>query len=390
MPIKIHRGLDQIGGCITEIYTETSRVFIDFGQNLPGITETTTPEQDAQLVTSILNQNPKEQQAVFYTHAHEDHVGLFRYISIDQYIGESSKEMLLLKYKILEEKNPSATELIAILQQFKTWERPQPKRKPKPITIGDIKITPFFNCHSIYDSHMFLIEADGKRIWHTGDFRQHGYMGKGLFPTLKTFATNIDVLITEGTMLNREDKCIHEREVSQKMEYVMQAFKYVFVLASSTDIERLVSIQAAAKSAKKPLTVLSKFMIETMKLFSAREPKFKFNPRYFSDKILEKAEHGFVVITGISQKDRVSEILQKLPTAETLLIYSSWDGYYKNPEQVQANPKYKELREMFHNVVDIHTSGHADRQTIKKIIQTVNPKEVICIHKEANARLDFI
>ena len=46
MNIKIHRGLDQIGGCITEISTETSRVFIDFGQNLPGNGEPTTPEEE--------------------------------------------------------------------------------------------------------------------------------------------------------------------------------------------------------------------------------------------------------------------------------------------------------------------------------------------------------
>ena len=72
---------------------------------------------------------------------------------------------------------------------------------------------------------------------------------------------------------------------------------------------------------------------------------------------------------------------------ETLLIYSSWDGYYKDPEQVKVNPTYKQFRDMFHNVVDIHTSGHADRQTIKKVIKTVNPKEVICIHKEADAKI---
>ena len=53
----------------------------------------------------------------------------------------------------------------------------------------------------------------------------------------------------------------------------------------------------------------------------------------------------------------------------------------------ESNPKYKEFREMFHNVVDIHTSGHADRQTIEKVIKTVQPKEVICIHKEADAKL---
>lgn len=42
---------------------------------------------------------------------------------------------------------------------------------------------------------------------------------------------------------------------------------------------------------------------------------------------------------------------------------------------------------MFHNVVDLHTSGHADRSTIENVIKMVNPKEVICIHKEADAQL---
>lgn len=55
MNIEVHRGLDQIGGCITEISTETSRVFIDFGQNLPGNGEPKTPEEDMKLVNSIIN-----------------------------------------------------------------------------------------------------------------------------------------------------------------------------------------------------------------------------------------------------------------------------------------------------------------------------------------------
>ena len=50
-------------------------------------------------------------------------------------------------------------------------------------------------------------------------------------------------------------------------------------------------------------------------------------------------------------------------------------------------PEYKQFRELFSNVVDIHTSGHADITTIKKVIEIINPKEIICIHKEANAEL---
>ena len=57
MNIKIHRGLDQIGGCITEISTATSRIFIDMGQNLPGIGSPTTPEDDQKMVDAIFAQN---------------------------------------------------------------------------------------------------------------------------------------------------------------------------------------------------------------------------------------------------------------------------------------------------------------------------------------------
>lgn len=68
MNIKVHRGLDQIGGCITEISTETSRVFIDFGQNLPGNGEPTTPEEDEVLVTKIFAQNKKQHEGLYSTH----------------------------------------------------------------------------------------------------------------------------------------------------------------------------------------------------------------------------------------------------------------------------------------------------------------------------------
>ena len=93
------------------------------------------------------------------------------------------------------------------------------------------------------------------------------------------------------------------------------------------------------------------------------------------------------MVAGSSQVEKVREFLGTLPQEETLLIYSSWDGYYKIPEQVNANPRYKEFREMFQNVVDIHTSGHADRLTIESVISCVDPKEVICIHKDADAKL---
>lgn len=410
MTITIHRGLTQIGGCITEISTATTRIFIDFGQNLPGNGTPTTPEQDKALVEEIFAQNSKENQAVFYTHAHEDHVGLFGYIPQDvpQYIGEAGKEMLLAKYELIKKRHEldnaiadkefvlqEDSQKIETLKSFQTWERTKPNSSPCPMTVGDIRITPFFNCHSIYDSYMFLIEAEGERIWHMGDYREHGYLGKGLLPTLKTYAKDIDVLITEGTMLNRDDKCIHEREVSRKMAEQFSTHKYVVVLASATDIERLASIKEACKKAKKGLFICSEYMNRTMEIFSEREGEnskglFEFKPRYVSQRdrtIPTMRKRGFVMTAGVNKLQFIQELCQGLDPNEVLLVYSSWDGYYKEPAQIEANPSYKRFRDAFQHVVDIHTSGHADRDTIQKVIDTVQAKKVICIHKEADAKL---
>lgn len=221
MKITVHRGLNQIGGCITEISTETSRVFIDFGQNLPGNTATLSFEEqvkeDTLLVERILTLNKREHEAVIFTHAHEDHVGLISHLPNEMpiFMGEGTRDILLAKYDLLahhalkqlltkmrKEKAPStarrkvqqqaivAERTYFLVENAHTWTRTKPRQRPKNFSVGNIRITPFFNCHSCYDSHMFLIEADGQRIWHTGDYREHGYMGKGLFPTLRKYATN--------------------------------------------------------------------------------------------------------------------------------------------------------------------------------------------------------
>ena len=40
MKITIHRGTDQIGGCVTEYENEGWRLFVDYGEQLPGAKHT--------------------------------------------------------------------------------------------------------------------------------------------------------------------------------------------------------------------------------------------------------------------------------------------------------------------------------------------------------------
>jgi ribonuclease J len=71
MKITIHRGTKQIGGCVTEIESNGYKVFIDFGEQLPGVENENNqlPQIDGLICGDI------SKSALFITHYHGDHIG---------------------------------------------------------------------------------------------------------------------------------------------------------------------------------------------------------------------------------------------------------------------------------------------------------------------------
>lgn len=172
MNITIHRGANQIGGCITEISTEGCKVLIDLGSNLPG---TGKVELTAGQVAEIT----EGADAVFYTHYHGDHVGLHHLVPahVPQYLGAGAKKVLLGKYEALMAHGDYTKQVEAVkrMHTYHTARRMDVSGK------GKIFVTPYFVSHSAFDAYMLLIECEGKRILHTGDFRGHGFLGKVVF-----------------------------------------------------------------------------------------------------------------------------------------------------------------------------------------------------------------
>ncbi len=74
MKIKIYRGTHQIGGTITELYTEHTHVFIDFGSELAVSPEDSTDEKMVEMLKNFAC------DAVLFNHYHGDHVGLLQHI----------------------------------------------------------------------------------------------------------------------------------------------------------------------------------------------------------------------------------------------------------------------------------------------------------------------
>ena len=203
MNITIHSGINQICGCITEIATANTKIIIDLGSNLPGCQGEEFTKQDIERITAGAD-------AVYYTHFHGDHVGLSGYVhdNVEQFIGKGAQEVNIYKYSVLAKHDSKYEHDLTVAQNMKIYEAAQ---RYDIGGKGDIFVTPYIVDHSAFDSYMFLIEADNKRILHTGDFRGHGYLSKGLEKVLDLKAKNIDLLITEGTMLGRlDEKVMHE------------------------------------------------------------------------------------------------------------------------------------------------------------------------------------
>lgn len=102
---------------------------------------------------------------------------------------------------------------------------------------------------------MEAAEGAGHTILHSGDFRSAGYMSKSLDIIPKRihdrYHKQVDVLLTEGTMMTRsvkEEHLLTEWEVKKEATDFMRDHRQVFVICSSTNFDSLTSICRAAKA----------------------------------------------------------------------------------------------------------------------------------------------
>ena len=349
------------------------------GEELPSITHNEhTPFE----IDGITKGTP-DCNAVLITHYHGDHVGMFEKVlpQIPIYMGKIAKRIYAVVQDTLKAKLDKGNPLK--VRNFNEFEI------GKPLYFGDIKVTPYTIDHSAFDAYMLLIEADGKRILHTGDFRMHGARGNKMPAVFEKYCKNIDVLITEGTMLSRiNEQVLTEHELGLKAEKIIRENKNVFALCSSTNIDTIAEFYNAALKNNRLFIVCEKeFQAEILKIVTQNSFSQFYNfdrqKVYSYGKNLYKhmAEKGFFFL------GRTNFVTQKAIEAfpNSLLIYSMWGGYLD--EKHPAFDKYKSdfINNAISNgckIVNLHTSGHASVDEIIKICKTTEAKTIIPIHSE--------
>lgn len=355
-----------------EINSDSTRIFIDFGQELPQ-----EGREPAPLSIDGLTKGRANCDGVFFTHYHGDHVGLYHQIlpEIPLYMEAAGKDIFLALQRRLAIQKPE------LARQLSRLEAIHPLTPGTSVTLGDLRVTPFTVDHSAYNSCMFLVEGDGKRLLHTGDYRIHGFRGKAVLPVLEKYVGQVDLLITEGTLLSRENETVlTEHDLFRKAKDYLRNYKNVFVLCASTNIDRLAGLCSAAQAVGKPF-ICDRYQAELLETVAAhggdKSALYSF-PRLltYGDNLLPLMEKK-----GFCMPVRVNEAFHRIMTQfspkESIVLYSMWKGYLLQNEGI---PRFLEGW----NWEYYHTSGHGTREQLCAVIQTVKPRMgIIPIHTEA-------
>ncbi len=377
MQVIIHRGAHQIGGCATEICSGKTRIFIDFGAELP------QPGQEAKtLDVDGVTQGAVRCDGVFFTHYHGDHVGLYDRLlpGIPLYMDAAGRDILLNLQRRRALRDPT------IAQALPRLEAIRPLTGGLPVTVGDLRVTPFTVDHSAYNACMFLIEGEGKKILHTGDFRTHGFRGKGVEKVLKWYVGRVDLLIAEGTTLSRRGaETVSEHELSQQAEEYLRDYKNVFVLCASTNIDRLAGLYTAAQAVGKPF-ICDSYQARQLNTVAGYGggmcPLYAFPKLWVYGKNLLPwmQKRGFCMPVRATAPFR--KIMAHFDPAESIVLYSMWKGYLEQKETLAAflKPWHWEY---------FHTSGHGTRQQLRAVVRLARPRlGVLPIHTQAPERFD--
>ncbi len=392
MRIRIHRGTKEIGGNCIEIEARGQRIILDVGLPLDAPDDESVHES---LLPSVPGfREPDESlMGVVISHPHLDHYGLARHIrpEVPVYIGQHAHSIL-----------KTASVYVPNGQAF---ANPRFIAHRTPLEIGPFRVTPYLVDHSAFDSYAFLVEADGKRVFYSGDFRGHGRK-KALFELMiERPPKDIDVLLMEGTTIGRmgsDEGFATEAELEKEFIQTFRETKGIhFVWTSSQNIDRMVTIFRAAKRTSRVLVIdlytavvleatgrnsIPQSDWEGVKLYIPQNQRLLIKEKRLFDDLGRHKENRIYPenLPGLRRRAVMlfrPPVMRDRGVAAVLeaakLTYSMWEGYLKQESSIRVIEWLER-----HGIPwqTIHTSGHASVADLKRFAESLAPRRLVPIH----------
>jgi ribonuclease J len=378
-------GLGEIGQNCMVLTTERSMVVVDCGLMFPddyllGI-DIVIPRFDY-----ILDRRQKL-KGIVLTHGHEDHIGALPWLLpyVDAPLYGSRFTLGLVEGKLREH----GLDRFADLRPVEAGQR---------VELGDMAVNFFKVCHSIVEGFGLGIETPAGRIVHTGDFKIDPNPMNGHYTDLDAFrnfaSQGAALLLSDSTNVEREGHSLNEREIMSSLaEIFKKAQGRIIVTLFSSHIQRMQEVFDLAWSTGRKVAVNGRSLLNNMEL--ARDQGFLNIPedtRCELDELPDLPDHRVVLLVTGSQGEPLSALTRiangehrqlRIHTGDTVIMSSRFiPGNVKAITKV-INSLYRLGAEvLYERVQAIHASGHAYKEELRLMLETVKPKYFVPIHGE--------
>ncbi|NQU76020.1 MAG: MBL fold metallo-hydrolase [Planctomycetes bacterium] len=391
MRVCIHRGTHEIGGSCVEIESQDRRIVLDVGLPL----DSEPAEVSLPPVTGFARSDPSL-LAVVISHPHLDHYGLAHKLPLGTPILIGPAAQRILEAARVFVPGDVGFDSVIHLQDRTT------------VKMGPFAVTPFLMDHSAYDAYAIMVEADGQRLFYSGDLRAHGRKGRLFERMVADPPCGIDVLLLEGSTIGRtgqDNEYPTEDDLEVRFEQLFaEASGLSLVWCAGQNIDRLVTLYRAARHVRKQLIV---DMYTASVLRAIGNPKLPqpgftgfrvFLPWSQKQTIIRKGlfdlANSFVAVRiypeQLADEAATSVMLFRPSMAKDMektdclagaqMIYSLWSGYLKEDHQ---RPFLEWLSGHDIPMTHCHTSGHASVADLKRLAEAFAPRMLVPIHSYA-------
>jgi ribonuclease J len=403
LKVRVHRGCAEVGGTCVEVESAGSRLVLDVGKPLSAGWGERVPLPE---VPGLAAGDDPSLLAVLVSHPHLDHYGLVEQVSPRVPVYAGAAAAAIVEAARYHSRGAPALRADGVLED------------EIPLRLGPFTVTPRLVDHSAYDSYALVVDAGGRRLMYTGDFRGHGRKARLFDGMIDNPPTGVDTLLMEGTHIPAAEGdssqtmasgrpgrvALTEREVELAMAQTFRRTAGLPVVVSSAqNVDRLVTVYRAARRADRILLVdlYTADVAQATGRVTIPQPGFPdlgvFVPLRQRVRVKESGEFHrtrsvaglrvypeqlvadparYVVLGGSAA---VPELIRAGALSGGVMVWSLWEGYLAEPsgQRLLARLAAGDVPWVHH-----HTSGHAPVSDLKRFVEAVNPARLVPIHTE--------
>lgn len=371
-------------------------IVVDLGVTFPDMDS--TPGVDLIMADiSWLEERRDRIDAIFITHAHEDHIGalglLWPRLKVPVYARRFTA--LLGKLKLEENGHPGNTITVV---------RP----RPETVEAGPFRVQFVPVAHSIPESAALVIDTPAGRIVHSGDFKldETPLVGEGWNPDLfREIAAErpVKALMCDSTNVFSLHPGRSESTLREPIrELIAGASGMVVATTFASNVARLRTLAEAAQAAGRSICLLGRAMKKMVAAAQEAGVLTDFPNTLSVEEALEVPRNSLMLIVTGSQGERRAASAQLSRGKYLGVQLKEGDMFLFSSKTIPGNERdvlriMNALSEMGVDVVDdtnglYHVSGHANRPDLEIVHEILKPAFLIPMHGEhrhlrAHARL---